>query len=65
MRLRREEKEWITNIKKSVVNHFVIAPLRLENGVYQMMMNDGNAEMPRNVTVEEDTILGTCNSQLV
>ena len=64
MQLEKEEKEWMTNIRKSVVNHLRIAPMIPEkNSVYQMIKSDGNPELPRDFTIEENTLLGACSSQ--
>ena len=71
MEVMEDEDMWMTNIRKSVVNHLRIAPLRPTMGEvegdlsYRMIVSEEDPEMPRSFTIEEDTILGRCPSQYV
>ena len=68
MELKEEEPEWMTNIRKSVVNHLRIAPVRPTMGEVPgddatKMIVSSDEEHPRSFTIIEDTILGRCPSQ--
>lgn len=68
MEIAEEEYEWMTNIRKSVVNHLRIAPLRptmgeVEGDPATNSILSGDENHPRTFVIEEDTILGRCPSQ--
>ena len=66
----QDEVEWITNVRRSVVNHLRSAPLRANMGhreddaayelVHAMKEKD---TAPNNFIIEEDTIVGRCPSE--
>ena len=68
----KDELEWITNVRRSVVNHLRSAPLRGNMGkreddrayeIIQAMKDKDSA--PNTFVIEENTIVGRCPSELV